>query len=197
MMTAKNIFDNNVKSINELGALYDYFCPQLPAIDLTELLRAQYVMIVSALDYYIHNRVREGLLNIFYDDSKDTPGINIPLRTMKILLHETNRDVQKRILDAEVKNILSKDTYQSSRNIEGALGLIEIKKIWSKIAKNANYSTDDITKRLNLIVMRRNKIAHESDINSITGDKELIDKKTVSETIDFIQMLIDEFEKLL
>ena len=196
MTVARHHFEKNLESINILGGLYDYLSPQLKAVDLSELLRAQYVMIVSALDHYVHTRVREDLLDIFYDNTKTSPNISISLKIVKLLLQEQNKDEQRRILDAEIRNILSKDSYQSSRNIENAFGLIEIKKIWSSIAVNFGMSADDLVKTLNLIVTRRNKIAHESDINSTTGDKEYIDTNTVSETINFIKALINEFEKL-
>jgi len=196
MTVAKSQFEKNLESINILGGLYDYFSDQLKAIDLSELLRAQYVMLVSALDHYVHTRVREGLLNIFYDNSKISPNITISLKIVKLLLQEQNEDEQRRILDAEVRNILSKDSYQSSRNIENAFGLIEIKKIWSSIAPNFGKTVEEIKNTLNLVVTRRNKIAHESDINTITGNKEHIDKKTISETISFIKTLINEFDKL-
>jgi hypothetical protein len=196
MTVAKHQFEKNLESINQLGVLYDYFFSQLKAFDLSELLRAQYVMLVSALDYYIHTRVREGLLDTFYDNSKTSPNINISLKIVKLLLQEQNEDEQRCILDAEVENILSKDSYQSSRNIENAFGLIKIKKIWSNIARNIGKTSDDLKNTLNLIVNRRNKIAHEADINSTTGNKEYIDKNMVSDTIHFIETLINEFDKL-
>jgi hypothetical protein len=196
MTVAKHQFEKNLESINMLGGLYDYFSDQLKAVDLSELLRAQYVMLVSALDHYVHTRVREGLLDIFYDSTKSSPNIDIPLRIVKLLLQEQNEQEQRRILDAEVRDILSKNSYQSSRNIENAFGLIEIKKIWSSIAQGFGKPAEDIVNILNLVVTRRNKIAHESDINSTTGDKEYIDKNIVSDTVIFIKTLISEFDKL-
>jgi len=196
MTAAKHQFEKNLESINILGGLYDYFSDQLKAIDLSELLRAQYVMLVSALDHYVHTRVREGLLDIFYDNSKISPNITISLKIVKLLLQEQNENEQRRILDAEVRDILSKDSYQSSRSIENAFGLIEIRKIWTNIAPGFGKAADDLINTLNLIVNRRNKIAHESDINSSTGNKEYIDKNIISDTVNFIKTLINEFDKL-
>jgi len=196
MTAAKFQFEKNLETINVLGGLYDYFSGQLKAIDLSELLRAQYIMLVSALDHYVHTRVREGLLDIFYDNTKSSPKISISSKIVKLLLQEQDEYEQRRILDAEVRNILSKDSYQSTRSIENAFGLIEIKKIWSSIASGFGKSAEDIINTLNLIVTRRNKIAHESDINPTTGNKEYIDKNIVSDTIIFIKTLICEFDKL-
>jgi hypothetical protein len=196
MTTAKRLFENNLSNIEVISVLYDYFLIHLPAIDLTELLRAQYVMIVSAFDYYIHNLVRENILDIFYDASKKIPNIKISLNIVNVLLQESNKDEQRRILDTEVKNILSRYSYQSSINVENAMGLIGVRKIWSKIASNLNQSSEDIKNRLNLIVNRRNKIAHESDINFITGAKECIDKAIVIDTIDFLKRLVNEIDRL-
>jgi hypothetical protein len=152
--------------------LYDYFIIHLPAVDLTELLRAQYVMIVSAFDFHIHNLVRESILTNFYDKPEKNPNIKISLNVVNILLQESDKDEQRRILDNEIK------------------------KIWSKISSNLNQLPEDIKKRLNLIVNRRNKIAHESDINFLSGTKEYIDKTIVIDTINFLKGLVNEIDNL-
>jgi hypothetical protein len=51
-------------------------------------------------------------------------------------------------------------------------------------------------KKLNLIVNRRNKITHESDINFLNGTKEYIDKSIVMDTIDFLKGLVNEIDGL-
>jgi hypothetical protein len=196
MTTAKRLFKDNLASIEVIGSLYDYFIIHLPAVDLTELLRAQYVMIVSAFDYYIHNLVRENILTNFYDRPEKSPNIKISLNVVNIILQEPDRDEQKRILDNEIRNALSKYSYQSPINIENAMGLIGVKKIWSKIAPNLNQSPEDIKRRLSLIVNRRNKIAHESDINFLYGTKEYIDRTIVADIIDFLRKLVNEIDNL-
>lgn len=53
--------------------------------------------------------------------------------------------------------------------------------------------------QLSLIVERRNKIAHESDINPTLGigEKYAIDDTIVKETIDFIKCIVDAVESVI
>jgi hypothetical protein len=50
-------------------------------------------------------------------------------------------------------------------------------------------SESNIKNRLNLIVERRNMIAHEADIEPIYKTKRIINNADDSETIDFIEKL--------
>ena len=47
-------FRDDIERVQTLGALYDILSQQITsALDLTDLLRSQIVMVVSALDHYI------------------------------------------------------------------------------------------------------------------------------------------------
>ena len=64
--------------VKTLGGLHQAFGElTTPAVDLTDLLRAQIVMIVSALDHYIHEITRVGMLEV-YDGTR--PQTNAFLR---------------------------------------------------------------------------------------------------------------------
>lgn len=52
-----NSFKESIESIKSLHALHKHLCSLLPAIDLSEILRAEIVLIVSAFDCFIHDIV--------------------------------------------------------------------------------------------------------------------------------------------
>lgn len=53
-------------------------------------------------------------------------------------------------------------------------------------------SSEDIIKKLGIIINRRNKIAHESDIkNHIDTTKNEIEREDVDDVIDFISTLVE------
>lgn len=60
-----NSFKESIESIKSLHALHKHLCSLLPAIDLSEILRAEIVLIVSAFDCFIHDIVRKGVMDIF------------------------------------------------------------------------------------------------------------------------------------
>lgn len=197
MTVAKSVFDKNINDLSILTTIYDYLHQNIQAFDIAELLRAEYILCISALDYYIHNRVRDGLMDKFNDTRKDPGNIRVSLKVVRLLMNENDIEEQKRILDRELKNVLSKDSYQSPSSIESAFGLIDINKIWSKIALSIGCKADDLRNELALIINRRNKIAHESDINFATGEKEDIDRDMLIDVIDFIKRFVDGLETLI
>ncbi len=191
-------FLKNIESIEIIDGIHSYFEQQVPAIDISEILRAEYVLLVSAFDYYVHDLVREGMLEIF--DGKSKPNteydkFHISLKSVNLLLSTTDNIVRRRLLDNEIRKINSRHSYQAPSNVERALALISIKSIWQNVAKDLKMDKEDIVKELGLIVHRRNKMAHEADINPVTNDKTPIDKKTINDVRDFIVKLVKAIDQ--
>ena len=66
-----------------------------------------------------------------------------------------------------------------------------MKKIWSKIGKKIGMSTEDVKTNLGLIILRRNKIAHEADIeNLVSMKKSEIERTDVEEVISFLDNVV-------
>lgn len=190
-----NSFKESIESIKSLHALYKHLCSLLPAIDLSEILRAEIVLIVSAFDCFIHDIVRKGVMDIFNacrDENPKYGNLCIPISTVKQMLLADNDLDRNELLEISVKKILSKDSYQSPSSIECALQLISIKKIWSSIKDEMHMSSEDITKKLGIIINRRNKIAHESDVkNHIDTTKNEIEREDIDDIINFISTLVE------
>jgi hypothetical protein len=57
----------------------------------------------------------------------------------------------------------------------------------------------DIKQQLSLIVDRRNKIAHEADIDPsyLGGDRWPIDELLVNEAVDFLEQVVESIHKIL
>lgn len=66
MLSSIEQFQENIKRVRALGGLHAAFDKATTStVDLTDLLRAQIVMVVSALDYYIHEITRIGMLEVY------------------------------------------------------------------------------------------------------------------------------------
>lgn len=198
MSNSLNQFQKNIESINIIDGIYIYFESQVKAVDLSEIIRAQYVLLVSAFDYYIHDLVRDGMLKVF--DGLKSPNseynkFSISLKTLSLLLSIDDTNIRRQLLDNEIRNVTSKHSYQAPSNIERALTLIAIKSIWSSVAKELKMNKEDIVKKLGLIVNRRNKIAHEADIDPITNEKTPIDRNTLIDVKTFISQIAIAIDK--
>jgi len=193
-------FNKNIDSINTIDGIYTYLEGQVKAIDLSEILRAEYVLIVSAFDYYIHDIVREGMLKIF-DGRKNTnenyDKFLISLKTLNLILSNNDENIRRQLLDTEIRKITCKYSYQAPSNVERALTLIAVKSIWTSVSLTLKMQKKDLTKKLCLIVNRRNKIAHEADIDPITNDKIPIDRQSIIDVKIFITTLVKTIDKKL
>lgn len=194
-------FRESIDSIRTLHALHKHLIGLLPAMDLSEILRAEIVLAVSAFDCFIHDIVRKGIVDIFENQREGDSKYNnfcIPISIVKQMLTTDNESERQELLQVSVKKILSKDSYQSPSSIENALQIISITKIWSSIREEMQMSPDDIKRKLGVIINRRNKIAHEADIkNHVDSTKNEIERDDIDDVIDFITKLTESINSKL
>lgn len=194
-------YQQTSNSIKELGNLYNLIITNFPLLTLQadEILRAQYVLIISALDCYIHDSTRYGLIEIYKGtrvSCSNTKKYPIKFDTLQQIEATSDINIKLAHLESQIIETNSKDSYQSPKGIEYALSLVNVKSVWSKISTDMSMTPDDIKQELSLIINRRNKIAHESDINPATGSKYPINNIMVDKVIAFIDKMVDSIHKL-
>jgi hypothetical protein len=191
----------NIQSVKELDSIYSLIVENYPLLaeQSSEILRAEIVLSVSTLDCFIHDLVKYGMVETYQENrlaSKQFETYQIPFKFLKHIENSQRTDDKLGYLETAISEINSKDSYQSPKNIEYALGLININKIWSALANEMNSKADDIKNELSLIVDRRNKIAHEADYNNLSGDKYPIDRNNVNDVIAFIEKFCEAIYKI-
>lgn len=190
-------FEENINAAENLEPLYSYLCNNAENMDASYLLRSEFVLIVSALDTYMHMVVEDRIVNSFFDVCSISTALEIPICKIKGVIMIDDENDKKGMFRNIIRDRLKQDSFQSPKSIEYAFGLIGIKKVWSSIKDGMGMSCDDITNTLGLIVNRRNMIAHESDRNRVTGELQQIDLATVINCKRFIVTLVNQFETLL
>lgn len=200
MRNPEKTWNVNLHNVKQMHWLHEQLVKKLPAMDLGDILRSEYVLIVSAFDCYIHDVVLQGMANMFSGnkaEGKNFSDFCIPMTTVKSLLATSDQSQRESIYNASVKKILSKDSYQSPKSVEFALSMVDLKNIWSKIGKKINMPAEDIKKELGLIVSRRNKIAHEADIDNLVSMKKTdIESMDVEAVIDFFNNIVLAIEEI-
>jgi hypothetical protein len=195
-------FQTNVQSAKQLGVIYQAFTGKVTrAISLDELLRAEIVLGVSALDCYIHDIVRIGMGQAFKagkGESNAYLSFGVSLDFVKKLLSTTNDSDKLGLFEHEIRRLHSFRTFQTAENISQALSLIGIKSMWEKVGNSIGVSPADTRMRLNLIIDRRNCIAHESDIDPTlgVGNKYPIDFQLVENTVDFLDKIVHAIHEI-
>lgn len=191
MLSPIEQFRENMARVQTLGGLHQAFDQQTTlAVDLSDLLRAQIVMIVSALDHYIHEITRVGMLEV-YDGAR--PQTNAFLRfqvTMGATITGISKPSENDWLDREIRDKHGYQAFQHPDNIANAIRLFSSCELWRSVASELNLTDQDVKNRLRAIVNRRNQIVHEADLDPSypgTGNRWPISAMDVTNVSNFIQ----------
>ena len=122
----------------------------------------------------------------------------IPLKCAKQLVDAQTDAEKDSIIIQTLKETLYKFSFESEQTVEYAMSYIGIRNIWTKLSTNMGIPTSDIKTQLNLIVRRRNNIAHQSDIsNLMTMEKDQINRSDVEGVITFIEALTRNIDAVI
>ena len=96
------------------------------------------------------------------------------------------------LVEEEIRRLHGYKTFQNADSISQALSLIGVKSIWDKVGVSLAIPPSDVRTSLNIIIDRRNRIAHESDIDPTMGlgMKYPIDYHMVGQALDFLKRLV-------
>ena len=169
------------------------------AVDLSDLLRAELVMSVSALDQYIHEVVRTGMLLAIAGKRPSTEALakfSVSLATVKLFGADP---ASQTWLDAEVRTRHSYMAFQQPEKIADALRLVcSRKRLWEQVGARLGKTATEVKQQIELTVRRRNQIAHEADLDpSSPGRRWPIDEKMVDDTVAFIESVCETIQTLL
>jgi hypothetical protein len=202
MHNAIEQFRRNLVSVKELDKIYSLVIEKFPLLkdQASEILRAEVVLTVSALDCFIHDLVRHGMIETFRGTripSKAFSGFSISIQGLRNIVNSSNPLDQIAFFESEIRKINASDSYQSPQSIEYALQLINIEKVWTKISPHMSMKAEDIKKELSLIINRRNKIAHEADFDSVNRNKYNIDQSITNTILVFIESFCESINKII
>lgn len=164
MHNALDQFRENIERVRSLGGLANAVAAMTTtAVDVSDILRAQHVLAVSALDHYVHEITRIGMLEIF--DGKRIPPPAYLRFKISFEYIVPGLAISRDRIDEEIRIQHSFLSFQQPDKIADAIRLISPIKIWDEVAAYVGISANDVKDRLRLIVDRRNKIAHEADLD--------------------------------
>ncbi len=156
---------------------------------LGHLLRNVIVYSVSALDKFIHELVIKGIIEIFVNLRPTTrayENINIPLTHINIC----SKSYYIREFYYFLYKFFSNKTFQTPEKIAEGLSYIwNEKHKWKVIAQELNKDEKYVREKLNNIVIRRNQIVHEADLNMLTQKLQPISIEEVEDILKFIESL--------
>jgi hypothetical protein len=249
MLSALNQFRISIARVRDLISVHNSVKAQsTSALDLSDILRAALVLAVSALDYYVHEVVILGMIEIHRGQrAEPNPSPNSSQSafsrfqvslggarqerliamdiaawleneiqqsqgsaflqqsyTVSALLPVISSSVLNRLnntswLEDEIRERLGYQSFQQPDKIADAIRLICDKKLWNEVAARLGRDAKDIKQQLSAIVDRRNKIAHEADIDPTfgIGNRWNIDEVLVNDAVDFIEQVVESIDAIL
>jgi hypothetical protein len=199
MQAALDQFKKNIDRVRNLQGIYHALSKQTSSVlDLTDLLRASLVMSVSALDHYIHETVRLGMLESWRGNRPKISSFlhfSISLDSAsKVLLNQPD----EQWLDDEIRERHKWQSFQNPERITEALRLVTAAAIWDAIAADLGRSVQDVKQQFELIIDRRNKIAHEADMDpSFPNLRWPIDETVVNKSVGLIVSIAETIHRVI
>ena len=192
-------FRVNIARVRNLGVIYNALNGQtIAAIDFSDILRSELVMGVSALDYYIHEIVRIGMLEVYRGTRPETSAFlrfQISLERVRQALSTPTSDAW---FENEIRERHSWRSFQQADHIADAIRLISDISLWEQVSNHLEMPAQDVKEQLNFIVDRRNKIVHEADMDPTPYDTRWpIDEVLVDDAINFIEQIAQTIYDLL
>ena len=183
----------NIARVRDLGAIYSTLNAQTTAaIDPSDILRSELVMAVSALDHYIHEIVRLGMLEVYRGTRPETSAFlrfQISLESVRQAISAPTSDDW---LGNEIRERHSWRSFQQADHIAETIRLISDIRLWEQVSSYLRMPAQDVRQQLNLIADRRNKIVHEADMNPTPYDTRWpIDEALVDDAINFIEQIVE------
>lgn len=200
MNDAIKIFNSLINQCSTTMGIYEYLASNNIPIEATDLLRWQYVLAVSALDKYVHDIVRNGMIEEF----KGTRPRTLKYQSMKINLSTVSLISSSPVPEIEFSNEVTRQhsflAFQDPDKISDALSFVwDEKNKWQVISSNmaTAISEKDLKTKLKNIVIRRNQIVHEGDCLSMQPplQQQSILESDVVDVVNFIKELADAIDK--
>jgi hypothetical protein len=197
MQAAIDQFRTNINRVRHLGNIYRALRVQTTdVLDLSDILRTELVMAVSALDHYIHELARLGMLEAYQGNRTQTSAFLRFSVSIDSVLRGILDSLGTNLLEGEITRQHGHQSFQQPDRIADAIRLISDVKLWPEVAEELGMTTRDVKEQLALIIDRRNKIAHEADINPTIGPNSPNNLWPISEdladnAIDFIEQVAE------
>lgn len=193
MRFAHNRFTANIGRARDLRALVmNLKASTAGALDLTDILRAAIVSAVSAFDTFIHEITRIGMIEIFQNTRPKTDAFGRFPISMDSLFLIIAAPGNSQWLEDEIRKQHSWLSFQHPDKVADAIRLFCGKELWKEVGIRLGIDPKSAKNRLALIVDRRNKIAHEADMDpSFPGSRWPIDELLVKDAIDMLEQIGD------
>ncbi|MDQ3675392.1 MAG: hypothetical protein M3401_01100 [Actinomycetota bacterium] len=189
-------FASNIAYVRNLLALARSIdAATTAAVDVGDIQRAAIVMAVSALDHYVHEKARQGMQEVLDGSRARTAAFERFPVSMSLLLDARSDPAGDGWLDGAVRVQHGHRPFLKTEDIADAIRLISDVKLWECVGQQLGTPAATVKVRLQTIVDRRNKIAHEADLDpTLPGRRWPITDRLASDAVDYVVAVVEAIE---
>ncbi|MGL5086867.1 MAG: HEPN domain-containing protein [Clostridium sp.] len=188
----KGNFDLNIARISDKFSIVNQLQENNLNQAAEDILRSQIVLLMSALDFYMHEIVKYGMLKMFRGEKAKTPSYKNFVVTLTCLEDALKNPESIDWLEEFIIIKNRKETFMGEDKVKQALSLISTKKIYTAVINNLTITPESFKTNFSDLYKRRNQIAHQSDRNESTGNIEDIQVDYVGNYISIITEFINK-----
>lgn len=175
---------------------------ELSEADPGDMYRAAWVQAVAGLDHWLHEEIYDRVPKLVSNANQRRPDklrkLSIPLEQIDEFQH---RGKQLRIVVREVlEQEIGRDSYHQPDRINDGVRLVVHKtpaQIWGEVAvvvadrlgESEDWNAARVKQRQQGVVWRRNKIAHEADLDRKTGRRRPITADDATNAVSWTEHL--------
>lgn len=159
-------FNANIGHVRDLvGLAIAVDSATTSALDTSDILRASLVAAVSALDHYIHEIVRDLMIETANGLRPATDAFRRFSISADAALRASQGTPASVWMDEEVRRQHGHLAFQHPDKIADAIRLVYSQPLWPAVSGLLSAVSADPRQDLLLVVQRRNRIAHEADLD--------------------------------
>ena len=199
MQAAIEQYRENIQRVRILGSIYQALSVQTTGVlDLADILRSELVMAVSALDHFIHELVRLGMLEAYHGHRGQTEACLMFQVTLASAIQGITMPTTDSWLEEQIRLRHGYLSFQRPDSIADAIRLVSDIQLWNEVGHQHGTTIQNVRAQLGLIVDRRNKIAHEADMDpSYAGRLWPVDFGLVDEAVTFMEQLAETINSIV
>ena len=195
LISIKKHFDENIVLIEKQFSTAEILISAGKKSDAEDVWRSQIVFLDSALDFYIHEITKYGIMNIFEDTWPKNDKYNklkVDMRQVEIGLKNTE---DSECFKDFVNELNEKKCFMSYEKIKEQLTVIGLN--FKKIEKAAfNGAVEKFESKVEGLFKRRNMIAHQSDREHATAERNEISRPAVEGFISDTKKIVEAIHKI-
>jgi uncharacterized protein YutE (UPF0331/DUF86 family) len=192
-------FKENINSVRAKLLIYNNLVDIGRKEDADDILRCQIVFLESALDFYLHEIVKYGILKMLKGEKPKTASYKNTIVFMETLESAVKfpENIESIIEDDIINSKYHSQTFMSCKGIKEIFSKITNTPVFKNVSIKLGMTEKELADKLEELYKRRNKIVHQSDRDHKTATLNRIDRNEVTKYIDLVEKFIVEAHILL